>query len=308
MMYHLPPYFVTDLALEETVDWGVRFCGVGNAWAKTKGRGVKVAVLDTGVDAKHEDLSGQIDELRDFTGSGEEDRNGHGTHVCGIIAAKANGVGVVGVAPESRLVVGKVLGNDGAGSSEWIARGIEWAASAGAKIISMSLGSSSRDSRIHDAIKAVVSSGVIVVAAAGNSGPGTVNYPGAYPEVVCVGAIDALGRVAGFSSTNQEVDVVGPGVNVYSTIPGNRYAKMSGTSMATPFVAGVLALMVSEAPVKPHDVLRMLSWSSADAGKSGFDPEYGWGIIHASALVSGVAPLPSRVKNVRDDKKNQANR
>lgn len=305
-IFHLPDFFVTELIDDlqsQTVDWGVRFVGADKAWTTTRGRGIVVAVLDTGCDAAHPDLKGQIVAQRDFTNSGTDDRNGHGTHCAGVIAAADNSVGVIGVAPESKLLIGKVLGNDGSGASSWIAAGIRWATNNKAHVISMSLGSSRPDAGTHAAIKEAVQAGVIVVAAAGNSGPGTINYPGAYPEVISVGAIDATGRIANFSSQNREVDVAAPGVNILSSVPGGRWARMSGTSMATPLVAGVVALIQSarlsagRELLTAEEVLKLLKSSSVDAGTAGRDPAYGWGIVDPRLLLSGDFPLPPPVRS-----------
>jgi subtilisin family serine protease len=301
----LPDYFINEVFDEppkDTIDWGLNFITVQKAWAKTKGQGIKVAVLDTGCQLDHPDLSGQIIDSADFTGDGVDDKNSHGTHVSGIIAAREDGQGIVGVAPKCKLLIGKVLNNSGAGASTWIARGVRWAYQKGAHIISMSLGSSSYSREIHDAIKEAVANNVIVVAAAGNSGPGTINYPGAHPEVVCVGAVDAAGRIANFSSQNKEVDVAAPGVNILSTIPRNRWAKMSGTSMATPLVAGVAALVQSWrleqnlGLLKPADFQDLLRKSSVDFGTIGKDPAFGWGLVDPALLVFSNDELPPRLQ------------
>lgn len=301
----LPDYFINevfDTPPKDTVDWGLNFITVQKAWTKTKGKGIKVAVLDTGCQLDHPDLSGQIVGSADFTGDGVDDKNSHGTHCAGVIAAKENGDGVIGVAPESKLLIGKVLNNSGSGASTWIANGVRWAIRSGANIISMSLGSNSYSREIHDAVKEAVASNVIVVAAAGNSGPGTINYPGAHPEVICVGAVDAAGRIANFSSQNREVDVAAPGVNILSTIPRNRWAKMSGTSMATPLVAGVVALVQSWRLeqnldlLKPTDFQDLLRKSSVDFGTIGKDPAFGWGLVDPTLLVFSDNELPPRLQ------------
>lgn len=305
-VFYLPDYFINEVFHEkqsETLDWGLKFISAETAWKDSKGENIKVAVLDTGCQlsrdgSTHPDLEGQIEAAEDFTGQGVDDLNSHGTHVSGIIAAREDGQGIVGVAPRCKLLIGKVLDNSGAGASTWIARGVRWAYQKGAHIISMSLGSSSYSREIHDAIKEAVANNVIVVAAAGNSGPGTINYPGAHPEVVCVGAVDAAGRIANFSSQNKEVDVAAPGVNILSTIPRNRWAKMSGTSMATPLVSGVIALVQSWrlkqnlSLLKPSDFQNLLKMSSIDYGIIGKDPAFGWGLIDPTILMFNNDSLP----------------
>ncbi len=255
----LPPFTVKRVftTLSETMDWGLKLLGVPNAWKITRGSGVRVAVLDTGADQTHVergDLQGAVENLADFTGSrfGWIDFQGHGTHTAGTIGARQNNLGVIGVAPQCSLLIGKVLGDDGSGTSASVAAGIDWAVSQKADLISMSLGSPEPSPDIHAAILRAVKAGVFVVCAAGNEQDGqaasvdTVGYPARWPETVAVGAVDADGHVASFSSRGPEVDICAPGVDVLSTYLNGGYAKLSGTSMATPFVAGVVALAIAK--------------------------------------------------------------
>lgn len=303
-IFRLPPFTLDEVftTLSQAVDWGHGAIGIPDAWKRSRGAGCLVAVLDTGCQNNHPDLAGQVVLAKDFTGSGSghDDRAGHGTHCSGIIAAIDNDTGVVGVAPECKLAIGKVLGDSGSGGSSGIAAGIRWAMLNGAHVISMSLGSPSPDQQIHTAIREAVEKGIIVIAAAGNEGPGngTVGYPGGHPECVCVGAFDANGKIANFSSRGGQLDVAGPGVNVLSTIPGSRYAKMSGTSMATPYVAGVAALVVSAclkagrpAP-RPAEFKAMLRGASIDAGTAGRDSAFGWGLVDPAFLIDNTGPKP----------------
>jgi major intracellular serine protease len=265
--YKLPPFTVEsvqDTASE--IPWGVQLTNAPTIWNETKGEDIVVCVLDTGIDINHPDLKDRV--VADIRGrqnftmddQGEPymvtDYNGHGTHVAGTIAATLNGSGVVGVAPNVKLLIGKVLNGDGVGSMQSIAKGIRWASDwKGAngervRVISMSLGGSSDDATMHDAIKYAVSKGIAVVCAAGNSGDGNTatneyGYPAMYPETISVGAIDDQLKLARFSNTNAELDVVAAGVNVPSTYKDGGYATLSGTSMATPHVSGALALLIS---------------------------------------------------------------
>ena len=287
--------------LSQQVDYGHALIGVPAAWLKSRGKGVIVCVLDTGVDETHPDLEGQILDAKDFTGSaaGYHDRNGHGTHCDGIILARDNEIGVVGAAPEAKLLAGKVLGDSGSGSDHGIAAGIRWAIDMKADVISMSLGSSSPAPRIREAIIEAVGRNIIVIAAAGNEGPGegTTGYPGSYPECVSVGAIGANGKLTNFSSRGK-VDVAAPGANVLSLAPGGRYVRMSGTSMATPYVAGVAALVIGAcrnaslpAPT-PKEFTAMLRGASVEAGQVGKDSGYGWGIVDPAFLQAERGPEP----------------
>lgn len=288
----LPPFTVEmvfrSLAPGEQVDWGLSLLGVPDLWKSTQGRGIKVAVLDTGCESSHPDLAGAVVDARNFTRHGPRDVQGHGTHVAGTIAARKNDRGVVGVAPECELLIGKVLGDDGNGDSASVARGIEWAVEQGASIISMSLGSAQNSADIAAAVQAAVARGCFVICAAGNEGPGlnTVNYPARLPETIAVAAVDRYGRVADYSSRGPQVDIAAPGSDVLSTWPGGSYSRISGTSMATPFVSGVVALLLAASrgpgsqPISGVDELRkLLAETATDSGPKGRDPHYGFGLI-----------------------------
>lgn len=259
-------------ALSEVVDWGATWMGVDRLWARSEGKGIKVAVLDTGVDAGHPDLDGAILDAADFSGSrwGFDDRQSHGTWCAGYIAAKrGNSIGVVGVAPKSLLLVGKVLGDNGTGSDRAIEAGIRWADNRDADIISMSLGGSTAMPGVLDAIRQFLAGrpGRCVVCAAGNDGhdQDTVGYPARYQETVSVAALDRNGNLTSFSSYNNQVTIAGPGLEMLSTIPraAGSYGLMSGTSMATPAVAGVLALALA----KHHDAPGMTPMDTPEAIK-----------------------------------------
>lgn len=298
-IFTLPPYKVEQVftTMAETIDWGIEIVGVPNLWRQTKGENVKVAVLDTGIAFEHPDLKDAILDAKDFTNSrsGPSDLQGHGSHCAGTIAARENSSGVIGAAPLCKLLVGKVLGDNGSGSSNAVASGIRWAVDKGADVISMSLGSSVSSPQIHEAVKDAVAAGVFIIAAAGNEGPSldTVGYPGAYPETVAVGAISQNRKIASFSSRGNMVDIVAPGDKILSTYPPRGLATLSGTSMATPLVAGVVALMLSKhksfggvSPIKTQkDLMEHLRRTAIDLGPSGYDPSYGAGLINPEQLL-----------------------
>jgi len=329
---HLPPFRIesTHSALAETIDWSLAAYHIPDHWKDTRGRSVRLALLDTGIDDQHPDLEGAIDDARDFTASrfGPADQNGHGTHTAGTIAARQNNLGVIGVAPDCRLLIGKVLGDDGSGNSANVAAGIDWAADSGADVISMSLGSSQPDPSLLAAIERATAKGKFIIAAAGNDGrDNSVNYPAHWKSTIAVAAVDASGHLAPFSSRGPEVDIAAPGENILSTWLHGTYAKLSGTSMATPFVAGVTALLVAlhrdslplprvedpprrgeswgegavpatdsiptSTPLRTIADLRdHLARTAIDAGPTGRDPGYGWGLINPDSLLEPEQTIP----------------
>lgn len=301
VIFRLPPYRVQHVvtSLSESTDWSLRVYGIPPLWQQTQGEDIKVAVLDMGCDLDHPDLRDAIVAAKDFSGSyyGANDQDGHGTHTAGTIGARVNGIGVKGVAPRCQLGIGKVLGDDGSGAHEWIAAGILWAAEEfGADVISMSLGSGQPSRIIMSALLRATKAGAFVICAAGNDGmPNSVNWPGRREETVAVGAVDRDGRAARFSSRGPQVDIAAPGVDILSTWKRGRYAKLSGTSMATPFVAGVVALMLSKhrqhggnTPVTTVAELREhLHKTALDVGSPGHDDATGWGLIRPEAMLAG---------------------
>ncbi len=308
--FRIPDFTVHQLVVtcSESMDWSLKELGIPEIWKKTTGKGVKVAVLDTGCAILHPDLKNQIEDSADFTNSkvGPGDTNGHGTHCCGVIAAERNDIGVVGVAHNSKLLVGKVLNDYGVGSPESIAKGIMWAVEKKADIISMSFGAPVDDPKIRKAVKYAHGKGVILVAAAGNEGPGpqTVGYPGRYPEVISVAAVDFNRRIAKFSSRGSEVDIAAPGVDILSTYPPKNFAKLSGTSMAAPFISGVIALKIAyerskktkTAPNLTHEnLLNQIKNTCFEAGQAGFDHDYGWGLINPHGFIFGTSTAAAKL-------------
>ena len=252
---HLFPHQVqkTDVETAE-IPPGIELIQAPAFWTKSKGQGIKVAILDTGCDTGHPDLQNRIIGGRNFTDDdhGDEnnfsDYNGHGTHVAGTIAAEENSAGVVGVAPQAELLIVKVLDGSGAGSYTSIINGLMYAIEQNVDIISMSLGGPIDNPLLHMTIKQAVNQGILVVCAAGNEGDGNEKtdefaYPGSYNEVISVGSIDLNRHSSRFSNSNNQVDLVAPGEQILSTYLDGGYATLSGTSMATPHVSGALALI-----------------------------------------------------------------
>lgn len=224
-------------------EWGVLAVNAVSAWEVSRGDGVKVCVLDTGVCKGHPDLDDNILGGESFVGGDYDDDNGHGCHVSGIIAALDNSIGVTGVAPGAKIFAAKVLDAGGTGWASDIADGIISCVNNGVDIINASLGAGSPSGVIEQAVQIANQSGVLFIAAAGNeSGP--VGWPAAFPEAIAVSSIDEDLGLSFFSNTGPEIEFAGPGGRVVSTVPGDAYAEFSGTSMAAPHVAGVAAVML----------------------------------------------------------------
>ncbi len=237
--------------------YGLAIVSARSAWALTHGAGVRIAILDTGIDQDHPDLAGKIATNVNFTSAPTvDDQYGHGTHVAGIAAAATNnGEGVAGTAYDARLGNYKVLGDSGSGYYSWIAAGITRATDDGATVINMSLSGGSGSSLLLDAVNYAVANGTVVAAAAGNSGNTKAGYPAAYANCIAVAATTSTDAKASFSTYGSWVDVAAPGSGIFSTIPNHanrlgttNYGSLSGTSMATPFVAGGVALVRAATP------------------------------------------------------------
>ncbi|WP_078381234.1 S8 family peptidase [Sutcliffiella halmapala] len=275
----------------QTVPYGIPHIKADVAHSQNViGTGVKVAVLDTGIDSSHEDLrvaggasfvSGEADALTDG--------NGHGTHVAGTIAALNNNVGVLGVSYDVELYAVKVLSSSGSGTLSGIAQGIEWAIDNEMDVINMSLGGSTGSSTLKQASDNAYNSGIVVVAAAGNSGSffgliNTIGYPARYDSVIAVGAVDANNNRASFSSVGNELELMAPGVNINSTLPGNQYGSLNGTSMASPHVAGAAALILAKYPNLTNVEVRQKLRETATNLGSAFN--YGHGVINVEEALN----------------------
>lgn len=226
--------------------WGISKVQAPSAWATTRGAGVKIAVIDTGIDRTHPELAANLKGGWNALTKGEDftDDNGHGSHVSGTIAAVDDKKGVVGVAPKVDLYGVKVLDANGSGTFDDVIAGMQWAVDNKMEIVSMSLGASQGNQSLTDMVAAMTKAGVILIAAAGNSG-GSVGFPAACPGAIAIAASDSKDRLASFSSRGPEVAVIAPGVNVKSTYKNGGYDTLSGTSMATPHVSGLAALYVA---------------------------------------------------------------
>jgi serine protease len=314
--------------------WGHVNVGAPEAWTVTRGAGVTVAVVDTGVDFTHPDLAGNLvrvagsDMTRNtayrcpgqkpggnVSNAVAQDDQGHGTHVAGTIAAvTGNGVGVAGVAPAAKVLPVKVLDRSGSGSDGDVARGICFAADNGAKVINLSLGYDPAGSIVvtalgnetDGAIEYAHSKGATVIIAAGNETFPACSFPASHDKALCVGSVDRRDAKSWFSNFGADVGVVGPGglgsvfceddEDVWSTmLPGSvydcgadGYESLAGTSMATPHVAAVAALVVADlgAAATPDAVISTLKATADDLGAPGVDPVYGYGRVNAYRAVT----------------------
>merc|ERR1712165_296490 len=189
-----------------------------------------------------------------------------------------------------KLHIVKIFGATGGSPTSRTIRAVDECITAGANVINMSLGSSNFSRTFNDAVTRAYNRGILVVAAAGNSGNGSYNYPASYPSVMSVAAVDSSNRKAGFSQFNDQVDIAAPGVGVLSTVPGGRYAEFSGTSMASPHVAGVAALVWSRFPTKTAQEIRQaLELTAQDLGSSGRDDIFGHGLVRADLAYNSLA-------------------
>src|SRR3954467_1556799 len=289
-----------DAHIDAPAGWGA--AGLGTF---PNSGGALVGIVDTGIRATHEDLAGKVaycaksqGPLPILSGSIQEgscaDDNGHGSHTSGTITANTNnGKGVAGVAFNSKLAVCKALGGPlGQGSTSDVANCIVWAHNKGAKVISMSLGGGD-STTLHNAVQTAWAGGgaggTVLVAAAGNDGDSTVNYPAGYAEVVSVAATDNHDQRASFSNQNADVEIAGPGVNVLSSYNDGGYRQLSGTSMATPHVAGVTAVLWQLNPSSTAAQIRSkLDAAVDDLGAAGRDTSFGFGRVNLCKAAGGT--------------------
>ena len=278
----------TVYALAQSYPWGIDRVDADVLHSNGEtGNGADIAILDTGIDQDHEDLQALLGTGKDFTGKGTwDDGNGHGTHCAGTAGAANNSVGVVGVSTEATLHAGKVLSDSGSGSFSDVAAGIEWTANQGYDVGSLSLGASSGTSTLQNACQYASNNGVLLVAAAGNSGPCSdcVGYPAAYSEVVAVSATTSNDNLAGFSSTGPEVEIAAPGKDVNSTYNDGGYKLLSGTSMACPHVSGAAGQLMANGYTNT-EARDQLKATAEDIGLG--SNEQGSGLLDAENAVLG---------------------
>ncbi|MGM7634706.1 S8 family peptidase [Bacillus sp. Hm123] len=295
----------------QIIPYGYKMIGADKRVPSTlSGKGVKIGIIDSGVDTKHPDLriAGgacmmRIIDIRGCSNSYNDDA-GHGTHVAGVIGAKNNSIGVVGVAPQAQLYSIKVLDKRGIGTTSTIMAGIEWAIERDIDVLNISITAPRYDEALERMVKQAYDRGVIIVAAAGNEGPpwagdqSSVQYPARFDEVMAVSSIDNKKQIGELSSIGSEVELAAPGENIYSTVPTSLYVSgyetMSGTSMAAPYVTGLIALYKEKYPEMTNRQIRMLLQKNAmDLGGKGRDIYYGYGLAQIDKQsVNGEIAVP----------------
>ncbi|MFI2350006.1 type VII secretion-associated serine protease mycosin [Streptomyces sp. NPDC019443] len=294
--------------------WALSSMNTDRAWRTTKGEGITVAVLDTGVDDRHPDLTGSVLPGKDFIGfgarRGERAWARHGTAMAGIIAAHGHGPGsedgVMGIAPDAKILPVRVIleGTDKArekarnSRGNALAQGIRWAADQGADVINLSLGDDSESAHPEAAEDAAVqyalAKGSVVVASAGNGGEkgDHISYPAAYPGVIAVTAVDRFGTHAAFSTRRWYATVSAPGVDIVMADPDQKYYQGWGTSAASAFVSGAVALVRAAHPgLTPAQIKKLLADSARNGPKGGRDDAKGYGIVDPAAAIKAGAKL-----------------
>jgi type VII secretion-associated serine protease mycosin len=291
-----PPWFLQRLLLDQM-------------WRRTRGQGVRVAVIDTGVDDRNPQLTGAVDtgsggDLIDPAGNGTDDTTGHGTEVAGIIAARpAAGTGFVGLAPRATIIPIRQNDERGDGTPASLASAVRRAVAAGASVINISQETADgADPQVAQAVQAALDADVVVVASAGNDGAVGVDrttYPAAYPGVLAVGASDRRGEPAAFSQPGPFVGVLAPGVDMVSTVPLGGQCAVSGTSFSAPYAAAVAALLRAEHPGWRQSQVVARVEQTADRTGEGRDDDAGWGVVNplralADDAVPRDSPVPGR--------------
>jgi subtilisin family serine protease len=309
----LPPFKVKNIVstLSQVHGWGIKQLNVPTTWSITKGEGIIVMVIDTGY-CNHSDLEEAIivDKCKSFVENEKDitDYSGHSCHCMGIVGARDNDIGMVGVAPECKIISVKVLGADGTGDLDGIIKALKYAIKIKPHVINMSLGTSEDNPQIHKLIKKLYDLNIPIIAAAGNDGrKNSVNYPAAYPETICVTAYDKNGKPAKFNSTGKETEFSAPGVDIYSTWLNNKYGVLSGTSMSAPFMTGLVALLLSkhmkqEVSTGKNDcktipqIREHLKKYSDSKGIIGHDENWGYGVVDPVKLIYGNEEISDEIE------------
>lgn len=277
---------VSDIEVDNV--WGISQIEADQVHPMYTGAGVNVAILDSGIDYNHPELSDNYKGGYDFVNNDSYpyDDCGHGTHVAGTIAASDNGFGVVGVAPNANIYALKILDADGNGNFSDVIAALDWCVTHNIQVTNNSYGSEENPgSIVEDAFNNAQNNGIVNVASAGNEYWSPVSYPATYDSVIAVSATDNNNNLATFSNVGSSVELAAPGVSIYSTIPGGGFASYNGTSMASPHVAGTAALIIGSGVTDPLMVRQIMDESALDLGSSGRDSLYGFGLVDARKSV-----------------------
>jgi len=270
--------------LGQVLPWDVAYVHTDMVERTNKGTGVKVAILDTGIDLDHPDLkvAGHVSFVNGIASG--DDTDGHGTMMAGVIAALDNGIGVTGVAPEVELYAVKVMQG---GSFQWsdVMKGIDWCWKNGIQVVNMSFGDANEPPPpVYNCIRRAYERGLVLVAGAGNQGnlglADSIVYPARCYEVIAVGGTDATGTRVADSSTGPALEMAAPGANIYTTTIGS-YGYGGGTSLASAHVAGVAALLIASGVTDRSQIRAWLHQTACDLGNPGWDMEYGYGLVDA---------------------------
>lgn len=271
---------------------GILVMKMQKAWDVTLGEGSKIGVVDGGIQADHPEIIGKVVAQHDFVDDDDiaQDDDGHGTHVAGIAAANTNNnQGIPGICPACKLVISKALNARGYGTEFDVAQGIDYAVQNRVDVVNLSLGGRKDDPVVERAVNRAWDSGVVMVAAAGNRGDNTIEYPAAYPKVISVSSTSQINKPSYFSSRGKTIDLAAPGEGIYSAAPIDTYEFRSGTSQATPQVAGVAGLLASQG-LDNDEIRQRLECTARDLGADGRDNFYGHGIVNAYAAVTETCP------------------
>jgi thermitase len=296
---------VTDPAiLDAAMTYGEHIVQAPQAWSllPEAQREVVVAVIDTGINAAHSEFTDRLVAGYDYVNFDEtpDDDHGHGTHVAGIVAAGANGVGHAGICPTCKIMPIKVLNSSNQGTWSVVARGIVYAMEHGADVINLSLGATSGSETVRLAIEQAQAAGIMVVAAAGNNGSSAPYFPAAYPGVIGVSATDNQDHIWQLSNYGENIDLAAPGYRIFSSyhdLSSGGYAYMTGTSMASPFVAGLAGLVKAYAPtaLTADDITALMTANTDDLGNAGWDAYFGNGRINVCKTVAAMQGMESSV-------------
>lgn len=310
MEIFIPKFQIKDIGsiqqLSEIYDWGIQDLKIPDVWLETKGENTRVMIIDSGM-SNHPDIGdNELTRLaKSFNKETVIDKNGHGCIVSGIVGAKLNSTGIVGVAPECKLIPVKVLNKQGRTDDKILKKALEYAIKVKPDVINMSLGSWEAQKDLEPLYKKLIYElNIPIVCAAGNEGKRGVMYPAKYPYTISVGSYKKDRTLSEFSAYSElgHVDFVAPGDEILSTYLNKQYAVMSGTSMAAPFVSGILALIISKykknnESYTSEQLRTLLATVAIDVGKVGKDEKFGHGIIDvASALrqIEGLGITSSR--------------